>query len=623
MASFPASRAWWVVVVAGATALVLALASYRATMRAPTDVTRADPSAKPQAIAFPYSATDVPTHRPIDFAFHVRKSVFTPRSFVIQPDDHFVSISVGGRALSLDAVDPKKLDDYQAGFSFPLGQALARGDNLVVVRIVNGGGPEGLDVRADGVDPRCEAELAAAVLAGLVLLVAAMSRAGARLSTVLVAVVGVAVRLAYLCVTSFNTRSHDAPEHLDYVRYLVEHHALPKAADGYAFYHPPLYYLSAALAKWGLGAAGFGWGEVVVALQLLSVAYELGFAAFAIATARLWIDAMPDAQIGRGVWSRDGLAALCAALILWWPSSVMDSVRVGNDDLTYLWFGGAMYFASRWWLRDRDATPGDFHRAAAFAAAGVLTKTNTLIVFAVLGVLLLARFVRDRERRPAAIARYAGPLAALLVTSAGFALRGSIAAKMAGATTNLIVANAQMNSGNLVVGNRADNYMWFDVRTFVTAAFTSAWDDAKGRQYFWNYLLKTSLFGEWDFAHPWAWNLAVVLSVLCLGMLAILAAGTVVRGAREWLHELPLFALAILSVAGLASLRMKIPSSCSGDFRYVLPILMPLAFWYVRALAARKERGLARTAWAGLAAGWVFAGLSVAFVATVVWTAPR
>ena len=44
---------------------------------------------------------------------------------------------------------------------------------------------------------------------------------------------------------------------------------------------------------------------------------------------------------------------------------------------------------------------------------------------------------------------------------------------------------------------------------FNKKVFTSSWVDDGGRQYFWNYLLKTSLFGEFDTDHydkkgsPW------------------------------------------------------------------------------------------------------------------------
>jgi hypothetical protein len=210
----------------------------------------------------------------------------------------------------------------------------------------------------------------------------------------------------------------------------------------------------------------------------------------------------------------------------------------------------------------------------------------------------------------------------LCAVTTGLALHESLAAALAGQPGDILVANAYGSEyRDLGVGNRADNYLWFDLRTYVTQAFTNPRDDGMGRQLFWNYLLKTSLFGEFSFPRPASWNLAVCISLACLPMLATVIAGALLLRRKQVYEELPMLAAAVVLVAASALLRMKIPTSCSNDFRYVLPVLVPLAYGYVRGLAGLRSRGWTRAANASLGVGWVFAALSAAFVVVPVFAA--
>jgi hypothetical protein len=607
-------------------------------------------------VTFPYSAPG-PADQSLVFSFVVRTTALTQRSFILVPDDHLVSISVNGQLESLAEVDPKKLDDYEGGFRFPLGRHFRAGDNHVLVRVLNRAGPGGLDVRPDPSDWRNKLAGTLAVAACLVLLGAALRRAGSAWLTIALWTVAVLIRCAYLSVTPWSLRTHDVEGHLEYIRYVLEHHGVPRAADGYSFYHPPLYFFWSAIVWRLLEGAGLSKDEVLSGLQVQSVVFNLGFSAFAVATARLWMNAGTvrskradpndapgaarskradpndapgaarskradpnddaTAREPRGLFGRAGLAALVAALILVWPSSVIHSVLVGNDNLTYLFMGAGLYFASRWWIRGerRDAT-----LAALSGALGVVTKTNSLLVFVVLAVLLAARLAERRYKgqpiRPRRVLQQAWPALALAVASSALALGRSLVDTLAGRQSHVLVANAHRLTPELLVGNRAENYLWFDTRIFVTQAFTSPWDDGKGRQLFWNYLLKTGLFGEYHFADA-TWNLAVALSVMFLGVCAYVIAGTLRRPLSDWYRELPLFAVAGGLLASLAALRMTLPNSCTGDFRYVLPVLVPFVWWYAREVGEYRARGWIKAAAASAALGWLFAALSVAFVVVV------
>ncbi len=452
-------------------------------------------------------------------------------------------------------------------------------------------------------------------------------------ATTAVFLAGTVVRLAYLHVTPYSERSHDADQHLEYVSYILAHHAIPPPSAGWAFYHPPLYFLLAA-ALWRVVAAFHAsQATLVAALQVQSLVYHLGFLAFGLLTGRRWIDRMPGAPLDANPRLRSRLGALYAALLCLWPSGIIHSVRVGNDDLLYLFFGAGLFFLTRWW---QDRRERDLWITAALGALAMQAKSNGLLLFAILGALFVVRVVVDGERpwnlgrarrATAAMARRAWPAVAFFAASAGLtfvrAWRDAVHTH-----NHLLVGNADRLPAALTVGNGAANYLWFDLKMFVTQPYSSSWVDDAGRQYFLDFAMKTSLLGDFQFDGAWLSNLAVVLAALCTLLLACLLLGTARANKDDLLAELPLFLTVVVAVASLAALRMSIPKACSNDFRYIAPVTVPLVYLYVRALVRLREAGQGgkagplRLAQCGEAAGWAFGAASALFfvkLAMVAW----
>lgn len=428
-----------------------------------------------------------------------------------------------------------------------------------------------------------------------------------------IGLLAIALRVAYLAVTPFNLRTHDVDGHVEYIEYLLNHHSFPPNDGGWSFYHPGLYFLISALQWRLLDVLHVSRAAILVSLQAQSVLWELGYAAFAFAAARLWLDELPEESFGKGLLSRRALAALAAVLIAVWPATIIHSVRIGNDDLVYLFFGASFYFTTRWWTRKRER---DLHLAAVASALGVVTKTNALVLFGILGLLLLVHMAgRERERRPLVYLKRFAPMVVLALASFAIALGSAIKDTLTGKRTSFFVGNSDWVTNKLIVGNRAENYIWFDLPAFVNHAFISPWDDPPGRQWFWNYFFKTSLFGEFHFDSILVWNLAVLISVAFLGLL-VFAVGSEILGAFG-LAWLPITLTMTVLVASLAYLRMRHPWAPSAEFRYILPVLTPFLLAYLRGLTRCDERGWVRIARGGALLGWIFAGLSIALVVAI------
>jgi hypothetical protein len=435
-------------------------------------------------------------------------------------------------------------------------------------------------------------------------------------SAIVAFLVGAAVRTAYLMVTPYSVRTHDADQHVEYVEYLLAHHAVPKPSDGWAFYHPPLYYLIAAVLWRGLVAVGVTKRPVIlVGLQLQSLVYHLGFLAFALFTGQRWLARVADERLGPQPAVRCRLAAIFAALMCLWPSGIIHSVRVGNDDASYLAFGGVLLFASRWWQLGRDR---DFYAATAFASMAMFVKSNGLVAFALLGALFVAHFIRDDRRSVRGALRRAGPALVAFAVPTTLTLVRAIKDLSPGQHHNLLVGNSDRITDAIAVGNGAANYLWLDFKMLLTQPYSTSWSDDAGRQYFANFALKTSLLGDFQYDGHTLANLAIVMSFLFVPILACVALGAAYQTRNDWIETLPLWLMIGLAVMSLALLRMSIPKACSNDFRYILPILMPSLYLYARALARLRELGRLVLARWGEAAGWAFACVSVAFFVVLV-----
>ena len=103
--------------------------------------------------------------------------------------------------------------------------------------------------------------------------------------------------------------------------------------------------------------------------------------------------------------------------------------------------------------------------------------------------------------------------------------------------------------------------------------FENAWDDELVRQYFWNYMMKTSLFGEFVLLRKGAG--VVFAEAVNVSFLVLLVYG--IRGfwKKNVSRRSLLFTAQFLAfVLALAFLRFKHPFSCSNDFRYIAPVLL-------------------------------------------------
>lgn len=370
---------------------------------------------------------------------------------------------------------------------------------------------------------------------------------------ILIFFLGLLLRVGYTQATFFDERGHDTGGHVHYIHLIADFHHIPAANECWTCYHPPVYYVASAgvwTAAERLGITpqdAVKWFDFLISLVAL---------AFGIAC------------IKNSLW---GTPRYIAAL-LWsvWPSFILASPRLGNDILFY-----AMHVIALWGCISYIKTSmGKFLLTAVIAAAAAYwTKSTGAIAFGLVGLTVLIHTVPRLLRKLSRLEwASVGLLAVVGIIVIVRVLGGDV------------VANAGGNDNTVLIRNDPGNFLFFDIRTFLTQPYTDPWHDELGRQFFWNYLAKTSLFGEFKLLQTTAGNWFA--SLVSASFLVLLGFGLRGLWKSKWTKvNVLLAAQALFFFAAMIMLRLKYPFSCSNDFRYIVPVLLSCLPWVAEGMA--------------------------------------
>lgn len=567
----------------------------------------------------------------------------------IIPDDEVVAILINDKPVDLSAISESARRDYRNGFTYDLGDYLNNGDNKAQIIFTDTGGMMGINFKSLYGDKLGNVVL---LLSGLIVsLLIIKTNLSSSFKVLLLA--ALFIRLFYFSITPPDTRTHDQEEHLDYSEYLAVHWlppALEKATDG-AYFHPPLYYYTGAITFKITRAFGpISNQDAQRIQQLLCLAYSMGFVYFGLLLIRQFLNitrknpvytellqttpVSPPAKRSREygkhlnskfiqllsankksepalssgtsgtatkTWpiTEQHLFIVVGAMFALWPSSIIHSVRIGNDPMLYFLFAAGTYYIARWFSSDSKR---DLLIASIVTALTTLTKANGEILIAVIGVIGLAKMIKSREW--VYYLKLAIVPGLIVLLSLAITVGPGLLLKLQGKRDQLYIDNINNVSSALRVGNAAQNFVWFDMKTFITEPFTSPWEDEKGRQYFMNYQGKTGLFGEFGYSSLLAKNAAVISSLLAVLMSIYILFGLYHMQREEFKRQTVILLTGLLLIAGVTYMRMTFPVNI--DFRYILPILIPYCILYASSITNFHRIGAVRLANIGLLMAIIF-----------------
>ena len=499
-------------------------------------------------------------------------------SFRIYPDDEIRALSVNGEPISLDHLSSEQKRDYAAGFVIELEKLSTQMPNIIEASLTNANNPAGFRIESTQRLSVSKLAIIYIILLGFSLYLTRHLKITR--SQMLLLALSLALSTLYLSKTDERTRTFDVFEgggHKDYIEYLIDKHELPVPGDGWEYHQPPLYYLTAALAKQSAPInsklTGELWG------QLLALVFWSLFLLSSLASLRI-------------AFCKSHLALLFASVALClWPSGIIHSIRIGNDIGLYACYGLTFFYTIKWWKSRSSRT---LFWASLWMAASLLSKSNGLAVAGILGVLMLLH-IYSFTKKPELLAANKRKLFRDTTIAAGFFLSAivlnfadNVQNYLNGTSEDWLLSNvSSMINEGLKVSNLPQNYLIFDSATFIEQPFISTWDDKYGRQYFWNFVMRSALSSEYFFNGEKMQFWGVVNGILLLLMLFGIFIFVVQRQVQMSSQQIKRYAYRnapwlmalIFPFVLLLAYRIKVPLSCNTDFRYIYPVLVAILFF--------------------------------------------
>jgi hypothetical protein len=521
----------------------------------------------------------------ISFKLYVKnkKSV----KFNVVPDDCIQEILINGEKFPLYGIDG--LCDYQNGIHFDFSKYVLEGMNSFELRIMNTGGPGGLRVEKSYMGFR-SLSLMHYVFTLFFLLAAVLILRKFKFNFIAISIIllGIIVRLIVYAYTGPLHNPHDVEGHLHYIQIIAEEKRIPKIDEYFSTYHPPLYYIASAAIKNIVDIYDPNFTDRV--LQQFSMLLSFGSIIFGVA---LILNLLGNCRF----------AYLASLLSVLWLGFVVAAPRIGNDVLFYFGASFCMLFAQRYWRLHKNI---DILLASVGAAVALAAKSSGFVILGVWVIIYTLSAVRSLKIGSLRIL-----LASALIIAFSILLSNyrSIVNIFEGKKIEL-VGNTRYAHDDQKIQSSIGNYLYFDLKDYLLFPYTSVWQDAGGRQYFWNFTIKSSLYlhkeaGAWK--HPIGNVLDTTLCIFAL-LIFVLALWGIIHVKSK---DIPPLLFTISLFAALIYFRAVYPYACSNEFRYILPVLFPFLYFSIRGVQILQDSRLRNFSYVFMLA---FAGLSVLYI---------
>ncbi|NII83191.1 hypothetical protein FHT21_002236 [Pedobacter sp. SG908] len=375
---------------------------------------------------------------------------------------------------------------------------------------------------------------------------------------------------AYICYHLYDQYSYDVEAHVQYIQYMIDTGHSPNPAGGWLFYHPSFYYRAVA-GFWAIASYGrhLNFEEFLKISQAFTLTVFIVYCYLCIMTINLVFRMQMDSR-ERQLNNSHRFAVL---LFLLWPVNAIFSGRIGNDIFFDLFYAMAFYWMVKWWYSQNLK---NYFLILIFSSLAVWAKTNGLILIGASAILLICGFFIHYRRKPIRGIYYKQALLLTLAISVILCL--SVPDKLmrlrSDPDTPLIVSNATGLGDELRVENNFNAFLTFNPVKFVKRPYTSALNPALGRDNFWHFLLKTSILGEFQETSTLLKVSASMLSLSLLLLMPLFFMGifSAIKNVRIFL---PVIISVLCLIGSMIVFRLNYPFSCSNDFRYIFPAVLP------------------------------------------------
>lgn len=485
-------------------------------------------------------------------------------NFNFVADDCIEEIIVNGKNLSLHNFSRQSLCDLKNGITLDLKNKLKQGENVVTLQVSDFGGDFKIkytDVGIYNIDYTSLA-LSLLVIVFFVLWPSALPIPH-ELGIGLKILFGIFLLLVFqsLFTSAVSDYSHDFSAHLTYITYFLKNLSRPNPFSCFECYQPPIYYfLSSFFYKIG---AWVGFREPESMIQLFSI---IIYCLLINVSLRIIL------KIELSKWPM----RIGSALIILWPLGITKATDINNDMLVSMLILWSLYHTIDWY---QNISFSSAIKAIAIAALAMFVKSNAIIAFVIFAVATLLLILEKRLSTK----KLFSPL--LILPILFLCCLGSINTlylishnQLANTDKSTFVFHALDSNNPLWLGEQKPSYyLSFPWSVYLDQPYMNTFSDETGRKFFWNSLLKTSLFGEWNFGSNAIANyLNIVLISMIIYTFTTLSILSYIHNniyqsnnlAHKNTERLILLFIA-LSIIMLASFRVKQPFGCNQDIRYI------------------------------------------------------
>lgn len=300
------------------------------------------------------------------------------------------------------------------------------------------------------------------------------------------------------------------------------------------------------------------------------------------------------------------------SLFVFWPISVVKATDVNNDMLVMAFILWSFCHTLDWYKKPVWESA---RNVLLIGAVAMCIKSSGMVAFAIFGV---ATFLLFYERR----------LFVKDLASKRYILLGCVCVLLSVSNTVRLYADRNEGDGRSllvfhdIIGHpqlwypedKPSYYLSFDYEKYLNVPFYNSFEDSSGRKYFWNALLKTSLFGEWTWQKP---QVAISLSILFLAMtLYLFYESFYLKIKPKNMRECIFLSRVIMGlfIAMLMAFRIQFPAGCNQDMRYIYAILPIFTALYAASIQNLWQWRKTYAASFGLALYGSFTMLSIYFM---------
>lgn len=389
---------------------------------------------------------------------------------------------------------------------------------------------------------------------------------------------GLVMRIGYMLYTDAYTRPHDiSGGHDSYILYIIQNHQLPQDNHG-QFYQQPVYYIISAVVSSVVNAILGTSADQHALVNAAKIVSCFASCSVLLMTPKICKELELDRRA----------QPIVLAITAFLPEFYLLAGRVGPDSLSIYFMMLALLLTIRWF---KDQTfPLTIQLAVVYGLA-ISTKISCAVFAVFTAVLMLIRLVQAIKQKKAV------PLLVKLVIFGCI----SLPLGMWYCVRNLVRFDQPFNyvwpipvTSELYCGNYsfAARFLNFDLPDLMDSPFANPWDDFNYPMY----LVKCSVFGEFQYGVPEWVSYGLVLmnfALILLSLLALVYVAVCCTKTKPMLRfGIP--ALWMLLYGFSVNFNISYPFGCTMDFRYIVPTAifggLCLSVTYGSALEQRTSR---------------------------------